>query len=163
MSPVVLHKCIETGNYDQCRVQLCRANLGCSSCAATKLQRIEQHSVWKKSCATIEMLTRLCHMCNFVTDHKLHDKALLPSCWLSNVVQLGGTWQLPVNSSHGHLVTWSCRHKVNSSLVNSSHTRLITQSTRHKTAHNKATSTSRNYLICTPSGDIQKQYSTWTA
>ena len=40
----------------------------------------------------------------------------------------------------------STRHTVNSSLVNSSHTRLITQSTRHKRAHNKTTSTSRNYL-----------------
>ena len=53
---------------------------------------------------------------------------------------------LPVNSSHGHLVTQSCRHTVNSSPVNSSQTRLITQSTRHKRAHNKTTSTSRNYL-----------------
>ena len=35
---------------------------------------------------------------------------------------------------------------VNSSPVNSSHTRLSTQSTRHKPAHNKTTSTSRNYL-----------------
>jgi len=40
----------------------------------------------------------------------------------------------------------STRHTVNSSPVNSSHTRLITQSTRHKRAHNKTTSTSRNYL-----------------
>jgi len=38
------------------------------------------------------------------------------------------------------LITWSCRHTVNSSPVNSSHTRLVTQSTRHKRAHNKATS-----------------------
>ena len=53
---------------------------------------------------------------------------------------------LPVNSSHGHLVTQSCRHMVNSSPVNSSHTRLVTQSTRHKRARNKTTSTSRNYL-----------------
>jgi len=53
---------------------------------------------------------------------------------------------LPVNSSHGHLVTRSCRHTVNSSAVNSSHTRLITQSTRHKRAHNKTTSTSGNHL-----------------
>jgi len=44
--------------------------------------------------------------------------------------------RLPVNSSHGHLVTGQ--------LV--THTRLITQSTRHKQAHNKTTSTSRNYL-----------------
>ena len=44
----------------------------------------------------------------------------------------------PVTSQ---LVTRSCRHT-----VNSSHTRLITQSTRHKRAHNKTTSTSRNYL-----------------
>jgi len=54
--------------------------------------------------------------------------------------------RLPVNSSHGHLVTRSCRHTVNPSPVNSSQTRLITQSTRHKRAHNKNTSTSRNYL-----------------
>ena len=53
---------------------------------------------------------------------------------------------LPVNSSHSHLVTRSCRHTVNSSPVNSSQTRLITQSTRHKRAHDKTTSTSRNYL-----------------
>jgi len=32
------------------------------------------------------------------------------------------------------LVTWSCRHTVNSSPVNSSHTRLVTKSTRHKRA-----------------------------
>jgi len=37
------------------------------------------------------------------------------------------------------------------------------QSTRHKRAHNKTPSTSRNYLICTPSGDIQKHCSTRTA
>jgi len=54
--------------------------------------------------------------------------------------------RLPVNSSHGHLVTRSCRHTVKSSPVNLSHMRLITQSTRHKRAHNKTTSTSRNYL-----------------
>ena len=54
--------------------------------------------------------------------------------------------RLPVNSSQGHLITWSCRHSVNSSPVNSSHTRLITQSTRNKRAHNKTTSTSRYYL-----------------
>jgi len=48
---------------------------------------------------------------------------------------------LPVNSSHGHLVTRSCRQT-----VNSSHARLITQSTRYKRAHNKTTSTSLNYL-----------------
>jgi len=53
---------------------------------------------------------------------------------------------LPVNSSHGNLVTWSCRHMVNSSPVNSSQKHLITQSTRHKRAHNKTASTSRNYL-----------------
>ena len=55
-------------------------------------------------------------------------------------------------------------HMVNSSPVNWSHTH-ITQSTRHKRAHNKTTSrpTSRNYLICTPSGDIQKQCSTQRA
>jgi len=38
---------------------------------------------------------------------------------------------LPVNSSHDHLVTRSCRHTVNSAPVNSSHMRLVTQSTRH--------------------------------
>ena len=36
---------------------------------------------------------------------------------------------LPVNSSHGHLVTRSCRHTVNSSPVNSSHKRLVTKLT----------------------------------
>jgi len=40
----------------------------------------------------------------------------------------------------------STRHMVISSPVNSSHTRFIIQSTRHKQAHNKTTSTSRNYL-----------------
>ena len=44
------------------------------------------------------------------------------------------------------LVTRLSPHTVNSSPVNSSHTRLITKSTRHKRAHNKTTSTSRNYL-----------------
>ena len=47
----------------------------------------------------------------------------------------GANTGLPVNSSHGHLVTRSCRHTVNSSPVHSSQTRLITQSTRHKRAH----------------------------
>ena len=56
------------------------------------------------------------------------------------------TIRLPVNSSHGYLITRSCCHTVNSSPVNSSQTRLITQSTRHKRAHNKTTSTSRNHL-----------------
>ena len=46
--------------------------------------------------------------------------------------------RLPVNSSHGHLVTRSCRLTVNSSPVNSSHTRLVIKSTRHKQAHKKA-------------------------
>jgi len=54
--------------------------------------------------------------------------------------------RLPVNSSHGHLVTRSCRHTVNSSPIKSSHARIIIQSTRHKQAHNKTTSTSRNYV-----------------
>jgi len=39
--------------------------------------------------------------------------------------------RLPVSSSHGYLVTRSCRHTVNLAPVNSSHTRLVTQSTRH--------------------------------
>ena len=51
-------------------------------------------------------------------------------------------WSGYQSTRHGHLVTQSCRHTVNSSPVNSSHTRLITQSTRHKRAHNKTTSTS---------------------
>jgi len=55
---------------------------------------------------------------------------------------------LPVNSSHGHLVTRSCRHTVDSSPFNSSHMRLIAQSTCHKWAHNKATS--HKIFICTP-------------
>jgi len=45
--------------------------------------------------------------------------------------------RLPVDSSHGHLVTRSCHHTVNSSPINSSHTRLVTQSTRHKRADTK--------------------------
>jgi len=45
---------------------------------------------------------------------------------------------LPVNSTHGQLVTRSSRHTVNSShartfhKVNSSHSHIVTQSTRHK-------------------------------
>ena len=49
---------------------------------------------------------------------------------------------LPVNSSHGHYITQSCRHSVNSSPVNSSqarffhrvissHGQVVTQSSRH--------------------------------
>jgi len=49
--------------------------------------------------------------------------------------------RLPVNSSQGHLVTQSTRHR-----STRTHTRVITQSTRHKRAQNKTTSTSRNYL-----------------
>ena len=47
---------------------------------------------------------------------------------------------LPVNSSHGHVVTWSSYHR------STRHTRVSSQSTRYKWAHNKTTSTSRNYL-----------------
>ena len=45
--------------------------------------------------------------------------------------------RLPVNSSHGHLVTQSSRHSVNSSPVNSSQVHFFTQSTRHtvKSSH----------------------------
>jgi len=79
--------------------------------------------------------------------------------WIcSNLV---GPMRLPVNSSHGRLVTRSCRHAVNSSPVNSSHTRLVTQSTRHKRAHNKATS--RNFLSARRSGSAQKRCSKRTA
>jgi len=60
--------------------------------------------------------------------------------------------RLPVNSSHGHLVTRSSRHSVNSSpvnssqarffhRVNSSHGQVVTQSSRHKPALNTATGT----------------------
>jgi len=56
--------------------------------------------------------------------------------------------ELPVNSSHGHLVTQLCYHTVNLSPVKSSHPRFVTDSTRHKRAHKKATS--RNFFICTP-------------
>jgi len=45
-----------------------------------------------------------------------------------------------VISSHGHVVTRSTSHR------STRHMCLITQSTRHKRAHNKTTSTSRNYL-----------------
>jgi len=44
-------------------------------------------------------------------------------------------WGLPVNSSHGHLVTRSSRHR-----HVASHSQLVTSE------HNKTTSTSRNYL-----------------
>jgi len=67
-----------------------------------------------------------------------------------------------LTTSHGHLVTRSCRHTVNSSPVNLSHTRLVTQSTRRKRAHNKATS--RNFFSAAHrSCSTQKQCSTWTA
>ena len=46
-----------------------------------------------------------------------------------NVIPRVGPFWLPVNSSHGQLVTWSTRH-----MVNSSPGRLVTQSTRHKEA-----------------------------
>jgi len=46
--------------------------------------------------------------------------------------------RLPVNSSHGQLVTQSTRHTVNSSQVNSSPGRLVTRSTRHKKAVNSS-------------------------
>ena len=47
-----------------------------------------------------------------------------------------GNWEgypqrLPVNLSHGHLVTRSCRHSVNSSQVNSSQARFFKKSSRH--------------------------------
>jgi len=47
-------------------------------------------------------------------------------------------YRLPVNSSHGQLVTRSTRHTVNSSQVNSSPGPLVTQSTRHKEAVNSS-------------------------
>ena len=46
--------------------------------------------------------------------------------------------RVTVNSSHGQLVTWPTRHKVNSSQVNSSPGRLVTRSTRHKEAVNSS-------------------------
>ena len=49
-----------------------------------------------------------------------------------------GPCRLPVNSSHGQLVTRSTRHMVSSSQVNSSPSRLVTQSTRHKEAVNSS-------------------------
>ena len=55
-----------------------------------------------------------------------------------NAEQRWGHVRLPVNSSHGQLVTRSTRHTVNSSQVSSSPGRLVTQSTRHKEAVNSS-------------------------
>ena len=76
----------------------------------------------------------------------VHDEQKFTSTTKHSHATVSQTKRLPVNSSHSHLVTRSCRRTVNSSPVNSSHARLITQSTRHKRAHDKTTSTSRNYL-----------------
>jgi len=53
---------------------------------------------------------------------------------------IGSIGGLPVNSSHGHLVTRSTRHR------STRHRHISSQSTCHNRAHNKTTSTSRNHL-----------------
>jgi len=59
--------------------------------------------------------------------------------WSRHGAEVSGHFgRLPVNSSHGQLVTRSTRHTVNLSQVNSSPGRLVTQSTRHKEAVNSS-------------------------
>ena len=51
------------------------------SSSATELQRIEQCSVRKKSCATVKRLSDTpCHTCNSVGEHELLDKVARQSC-----------------------------------------------------------------------------------
>ena len=65
----------------------------------------------------------------------LHVYCLNSLQWVTILVLGYCMLRLPVNSTHGRLVTRSCRHTVNLSPVNLSrtHTRLVTQSTRHIT------------------------------
>jgi len=70
---------------------------------------------------------------------------------------------LPVNSSHGQLVTRSSRPTVYSSPVNSSHTRLITQSTRHmvNSSHGQlVTRSSRHTVISSHSQLVTSEHRT---
>jgi len=62
------------------------------------------------------------------------------------MVDINNIAALALHKATSQLVTRSCRHTVNSSLVNSSHKHLVTQSTRHKRAHNKVTSRNFFYL-----------------
>ena len=65
---------------------------------------------------------------------------------------------LPVNSSHGQLVTRSTCHTVNSSQVNSSPGRLVTQSTRHRSTRHPVDS-SRSRLVTKGRSTRHKQTS----
>jgi len=71
VEPRAVSKCVRPMSH----VQLCHAALLQNSCSVTELQRIEQRSIRKKSCATVKRLSDTpCHTCNFVAEHELRDK-----------------------------------------------------------------------------------------
>ena len=85
-------------------------------------------------------------------------------CQMRLLVQLCSKWQdfvwhgaprLPVNSSQGHLVTRSTRHRSTRHRHVSSHSQLVTSE--------HITKPPVPVVICTPSGDIQIQCSTRTS